>query len=787
MGIFRGILNSSFTSFRQWAWWKKGLLFMLLVIGVLYGCCLPKSLFDVPYSVVVTDRQGELLHARIASDGQWRFPPRHSVPQKVEQCLITFEDRRFYHHFGVSIPAMMRALWQNVKNRRVVSGGSTLTMQVMRLSRNRPRTLGEKLIEMVLATRLEFRYSKKEILALYASYAPFGGNVVGIDAAAWRYFAHSADELSWAEAALLAVLPNAPSLLHLSKGRDELLKKRNRLLNVLHERGTIDASTWRSALEEPLPQKPHPLPQIASHIANHLPEDGNVSLYTTTIDKSLQLQVEGVAEQWSREFRRSEINHLAVLVLDLQKNEVLAYVGNTGYKQGLRGSQVDIIHSPRSTGSILKPFLYAAMLQDGLLLPRTLLPDVPININGFTPQNFSRQYEGAVPASEALARSLNIPFVVALQRYGVPNFHDLLQRMGLTTLTRPAAHYGLSLILGGAEGTLWDIVNAYAALGRSVLHLPMGKAKLMLAEPVGITSPLPEEVIHAGAAWQTLDVLTEVNRPEDIDLSLLTSVPPVSWKTGTSYGFRDAWAVGVTPRYVVGVWVGNAGGEGRPELSGARTAGPVMFHVLNLLPTSRTWFPRPEGVFVDAEVCALSGHLKGRYCDHTDSVLILPAGRRTESCPYHHPVMLTKDGTHRVFAGASSGGEADKRTVWFTLPPAWEWYYRRHHPEYQPLPPLLAGSGEDFYRPMQFIYPTPNAEIFLPKQLDGSEGYLTAELAHSRPDVTVYWHLDNEYMGETQYFHKLSLRPSPGWHTLVAVDGDGNTLSTRFKIVDSRP
>lgn len=735
---------------------KKVILCILAFLVTGYIFCLPRHLFHVPYSTVVTDRNEELLGARIASDGQWRFPPRNTTPEKIKECLITFEDKHFYHHWGVNPFAIGRAFYQNVKNKRIVSGGSTLTMQTIRLARNESRTFREKLIEMIWATRLEFRASKEEILSMYISHAPFGGNVVGLDAAAWRYFGHSADDLSWAESAMLAVLPNAPAMIHLSKGRKTLLDKRNRLLKQLLEKKTIDSSTYELAISEPLPDEPHALPQIAPYLVSRFYQERNGEYSRSTINKGIQTQVEDLAERWSNEFGRSDIRNLAILVIDIPSNQVVAYCGNVHFDRKQGGNQVDVIQAPRSTGSILKPFLYYAMLQEGSLLPDMLLPDVPVNINGFTPQNFSMQFEGAVPASEALARSLNIPAVTMLQRYGVPKFHSFLQQIGLKTINRSSSHYGLSLILGGAEATLWDVTNAYAMMGRSLLQLPQRSCSLLLP-----TSRITESTdpFQPGAVWQTFDALKEVNRPEEIDWKSIPSMQTIAWKTGTSYGFRDAWAVGVTPRYAVGVWVGNATGEGKPGLVGAQTAGPVLFDIFNLLPSS-SWFTRPAGIFVEAEVCRKSGHLKGRFCDETDTLLVLPAGLRTEACPYHHLVTLSANESQRIYENCANT-EPTLRKSWFTLPPVWEWYYKQHHPEYKPLPPFKAGCGEDTFQPMQFIYPPMNARIKLPKQLDGSKGFLTVELAHNNPNATVFWHLDETYQAQTQDFHKISCNPPP--------------------------
>ncbi|WP_229105829.1 penicillin-binding protein 1C [Bacteroides nordii] len=754
-----------------------GGIITLLLIGYIF--CLPRQLFHVPYSTVVTDRNNELLGARIAPDGQWRFPPRTTTPAKIQACFIEFEDNHFFHHWGVNPVSIGRAAYQNLKAGRVISGGSTITMQTIRLARNNPRTFSEKFIEMIWATRLEFRYSKEKILSLYVSHAPFGGNVVGLDAAAWRYFGHSADDLSWAEAAMLAVLPNSPAMIHLSKSRQALLDKRNRLLTRLHTKGVLDDSSYELALSEPLPQEPKPLPQIAPHLTDYFYQTRNGNYSVSTIDRGIQLQIEELIERWNGEFSRSDIRNIAILVIDVQKNQPIAYCGNVHFNKTNSGNQVDIIRSPRSTGSILKPFLYYAMLQEGSILPHTLLPDIPININGFAPQNFSQQFEGAVPASEALARSLNIPTVTMLQRYGVPKFYNFLKQTGISTLTRPASHYGLSLILGGAEGTLWDITCAYTDMARCLKGLDKTDCSLLLSDSAhNASSVVPTSSFSPCAVWQTFEAIKEVNRPEEIDWRTIPSMQTIAWKTGTSYGFRDAWAVGVTPRYAVGVWVGNATGEGKPGLVGARTAGPVMFDVFNLLPSS-PWFVRPSEGFVDAEVCHLSGHLKGRFCEETDTILILPAGLKTEACPYHHRINLSADGTQRIYESCINT-EAAIQKNWFTLPPVWEWYYKQRHPEYKTLPPFKPGCGEDILRPMQFVYPTMNARIFLPRQMDGSKSQLTFELVHSVPKATVYWHLDNNYLAETQDFHKISLLPSSGKHTMTAVDNEGNTVSVTF-------
>ena len=742
-----------------------------------YLFCLPADLFKgTCYSAIMLNRNGELLGARIADDGQWRFPPGDSVPEKFVIAITEFEDQWFRQHPGVNPVSLVKAAYRNVKAGHIVSGGSTITMQVIRLSRQKERTVWQKLIECILATRLELRCSKDEIMAMYAAHAPFGGNVVGLEAAAWRYFGRPAAELSWGECATLAVLPNAPSMIHPGKNRQMLRQKRDRLLKRLAEKGKIDSTACLMACSEPLPDEPVPLPQYAPHLLDRLEDRKSRSgrSISVTVDIGLQKRAEAILERWQAEFSRKNIGSMAAVIIDTRTGEVLAYCGNTGYGSGREGCQVDILQSPRSTGSILKPFLYCAALQDGTILPGTMLPDVPVNINGFSPQNFDLQFYGAVPASEALARSLNVPAVHMLRHYGVPKFKEILEEAGMSTLTRPADDYGLSLILGGAEGSLFEITSMYAKMAH-VLQYGEPEHDGTGRHP-GHGFPYTDRT----SIWWTMEALKEVSRPDEMDWRMIASVRKIAWKTGTSYGFRDAWAIGTTPEYTVGVWAGNAGGEGVPGLTGAMTAGPVMFDLFNMLPAT-TWFRPPVyGEYVQAEVCRLSGHLKGPYCDECDTLFLPPNALRSTSCPYHRAVTLTSDGKFRT-----SAADPDATIVnMFLLPPAMEWYYRQHHPEYRSLPPRKRGTDfMDNFVPMEFIYPESGSTVTIPRQLDGSKKGMVCNLAHSSPSATVYWHLDNRYLGSTQFIHQMTVNPERGEHVITAVDSDGNTLSVRVTVI----
>ena len=769
---------------------------LVAVVLLVFWFSLPSPLFDDPYATVVYDRHGKLLGARIADDGQWRFPPSDTVPEKYKVCVLEFEDRHFFSHPGVNPFSLFRAIRQNIQAGRIVSGGSTLTMQVIRLARKgRPRTVWEKLVEMWLAFRLEVEYSKSSVLAMYASHAPFGGNQVGLAAAAWRYFGRPPEELSWAEAAALAVLPNAPSAIHPGRNREALLAKRNRLLQRLAARGAIDQLTCDLACEEPLPGEPLPLPNSARHLVAGVYSTNPGKAVTSTVDGDLQDEVNELAAMHQRNLESDRIFNSAVLVIDLNNRQVLAYMANSASQdQPEHSPDVDIILSPRSTGSIMKPFLYAAMMDAGELLPGMLLPDIPSYFSGFSPKNFSQTYDGAVPASAALARSLNVPAVYLLKEYGVQPFYDLLKKLGISTLNKSSSHYGLSLILGGAEASLWEISTLYMNMGRTLNSyganygdyngIQWDKAEILLRGTESRFQGTPSlSVYSAGAAWLTLSALRNVNRPEEEEgWKTFASSREIAWKTGTSFGFRDAWAIGMTADYLVGVWVGNADGEGRPGLTGVSAAAPLMFSVFRLLPQSGHWFPEPYDELEKVAVCRQSGYRPSIYCTDIDSVTICRAGTRVEACPFHHLLHLDESGKYQVNADCYPVDRIRQQS-WFVLPPAWAWYYHLHNPMYQSPPPFLAGCRANAAPPMQFIYPAGDRTLYIPLGPDGKPGQVIFEAAHQVPSKTIYWHLDDQFIGLTKDIHKISFTPPAGVHMLTIVDEDGAVISTIIKVV----
>ncbi len=759
-------------------------------------CIVPRPLFDVPYSTLLYSRDSMLLGARIASDGQWRFPASDSVPARFEAALLTYEDKRFYSHPGIDPLAVARAVKLNMSGGRVVSGGSTVTMQLARQARGRrDRNLWQKAVEAMYALFIECTHSKSEILAMYVSHAPFGGNVVGLEAASWRYFGRPADELSWAENAVLAVLPNSPSLIHPGRNRSALKHKRDRLLDRMEQRGVIDATECSLAKQEPLPDAPLSLPDGAPHLLERLAAERRGERMVSSLDGRLQRLVSAMVDRYGALYASSNrVFNAAALVADVETGEVLAYAGNvTGSSHG---GAVDIITSERSSGSILKPLLYAGMLHDGLILPGTLVADTPLKIGGFAPQNYNRRYYGAVPARQAVTQSLNVPLVRMLSKYNTGRFMELLDTLGMSTLHYPEGHYGASIILGGAECTLWDVCGIYASSARILAHFsaydcrydsgdihPLtpfvsGSGRL---DPLDgrLTGEAP--VLSAAALWFAFEAMSELGRPEEeAEWQQFASMKRVAWKTGTSYGGRDAWAVGLTPRYVVGVWVGNASGEGRPGLTGVSYAGPLLFDIFSLLGGGE-WFDEPLCEMETAEICPVSGHKASPLCPVADSVTIPRSGINTTPCPYHRRVHLSSDGRWRV----DSSCESIDRMVsasWFVLPPAQEYYYRQYHADYRPLPPLGPGCAQETERRMDIIYPEHGDIITLPRGFDGVGETMVMQAAHVLPDETVYWYIDDEFIGATVGTHEMTAAPDPGEHLLSLTDSRGNRRKIVFTV-----
>ncbi len=757
---------------------------------------LPQPIFDQPYATVIRSSDGQLLATSIAPDEQWRFAPSDSIPEKFKTTILLYEDEYFFKHPGVNPVSLLRAIYQNVSSGKVVSGGSTLTMQVIRMALgNQKRTYLQKVWEILLSFKLELFYSKSDILKLYADHAPFGANIVGLNAASWRYYGRAPSSLSWAEMAMLAVLPNDPHNIFPGKNDESLIRKRNWLLQKLHNRGILDADELFLSKHENIPKSLKRIPYQAPHLLQRAAKEGLAGKNViSTLDRDLQLRSGQVLSSHSRQLSGNEIHNAAALVLDIETGHVLAYHGNTN-NSGTHGRHVDVITARRSPGSLLKPVLYAAALDEGLILPEQLLPDIPLFLQGFAPKNFDKAFRGAVPANEALRSSLNVPFVHLLVDYGYERFHQKLGQLGFESFNRPASHYGLSIILGGAETSLWEISSVYAGLARA-LHSYSDRPyrhgyssldyhkNLYLDSTAETNESLTNDgPLRVSSIQHTFEAMRQLRRPDNqMGWQYFEQPTDISWKTGTSYGFRDAWAIGLNEHYLVGVWVGNADGEGRPGLTGITAAAPILFDLFDLLPRQENELPQ---FGQEVETCSVSGMLATSHCPVVAMThLTQEMSEMGANCSYHRQLHLDKELQFQV--NSSCYPVSDIANIYqFILPPTQAWYYKKYHPNYKGLPPLAPGctdgSGDLSF---DLIYPRQFTKVRIPKEQDGKLGQAIFEAAHQDKNATIHWHVDDQYLGTTTIQHQMGIQVEEGPHLLTLIDQTGREITQRFEVVN---
>lgn len=770
------------------------ILVVLLVLLVLYSMALRGPMFqDQEYARAVFDVDGKLLSASISKDEQWHFRGKGEISPKYKKALVTYEDKRFYRHIGFDVWAMMRAMRLNIKKGKVVSGGSTISMQTIRLHKKNPkRSLWNKLIEIVLSTRLELKHSKEEILDLYASHAPFGGNVVGIEAACWRYFRKSPANMSWAEASLLAVLPNSPGLIHTERNRVKLKAKRDQLLATLKENGTISDMVYEGALLEEIPRRAQRLPQNAPHFLNFARKCTKESMVYSSIQSELQKKCLLIAEQEGKRLKANFIDNLAILVLDIETKQVIAYVGNL-HNTGLDNQEyTDMVQAQRSTGSVLKPFLYASSLDNGLIAEKSFLPDYPISMDGFVTENYNKNHTGLVQANLALQKSLNIPFSYLLQQYGIEKFRLLLQDIKLSGINKSSDYYGIPLILGGAESSLWDMTHAYASMS-SILSTYNENDGYYEAYPIYRSSILSEPsasptkkllahppIFRAENIWLTFQNLKELSRPSaEGEWKQFSSSVPIAWKTGTSNGFKDAWAIGVNKKYAIGVWVGNSDGEGRPGIVGSIAAAPIFFRVVNSLKAHQA-FETPIDDLTKMATCAVSGSLAKENCP-VDSIFMSSQSSYLAPCPYHKEIITDQAGEFQVFKNCYSG-ETSKETR-LDIPPHIAYYYKQSN--LYPTPLSIHPDCKEYEQnnTMKIIYPEPKVQIYQPKIGDEKRNKFVLKAHHTDENAVLHWHLNKAYLGSTQNIHEMSALLDVGKHQLTILDQNGNQDISNFEIL----
>jgi len=765
---------------------RRGIL-ALLAVGLLCAGGLwiattqlpfPLGTLTPPPATVVAARNGEPLRLYLAPDESWRFPVRlSSVAPILPRLVIAAEDRHFRHHPGVNPLALGRAALANLRAGHVISGGSTVTMQLARLARPRQRTLSAKIEEALTALALERHLSKDAILERYLNMAPYGGNIVGVGAASSFYFNKTPDRLSLAEAALLTVLPRSPLRLDPIHHPEAARTVRNRLLADMARRGIVTAEAAQEAAMAALPKHLTQPPFIAPHFCQMARDTaGPASRIDTTLDPAAQKAVTDILRGRSRWLAAQGIGSVSAVVLDPVSHDVLAMVGGTDFFGDTRFGQINGTTIRRSPGSALKPFLYAMAMDGGMLFPQSLMLDIPTGFAGYAPKNYDGLYRGRVTAEQALIHSLNVPAVRLLNEIGPAPFLDLLRRGGLTTLDRPASHYGLSLILGGGEVTLLSLANLYADLASGGLHRP---PRLLLAEPASRGSRLfsPE------ACALTTDILGRVERPDlPTSWERALAVPAVAWKTGTSYGHRDAWAVGYSADRVIGVWVGNMDGAPVKGISGAVHAGPILFELFRAVEPHGSRLAIPPGLNIsEIEVCAESHQLPGPGCTRTIPAKIIPGRTRLTACPIHRQMLVDAITGRRLDGDCLASHDA--KTIAVTEYPAElvSWWRSVGIPFETPPPPepgCFRPPGEGPH----IVSPNPATPYTLRRDVPAE--FQRIALSADVPAAThrLSWYVDGELTAQGQPGERLFWQPTPGAHRLVAADDQGRTDAVTIRV-----
>ncbi len=728
---------------------------------------LPERLSEAG-SVVVDYRDGTTAHVFLAPDERWRVPVAlDEVDPAYVTALVALEDERFWWHPGVDPAAIARAAWTNLRRGRVVSGASTLTMQLVRVLEPRPRTLKSKGIEALRAMQLELHLSKEEILEAYLTFTPYGRNVEGLEAAALSVYGHRATHLSADEIATLLAIPQDPNRRYPREDhRDRLRAERDDIAGFLRERGALPEGA--SLSEIAVPETLRPFPREVPHAAIQLhAEHPDLARIATTLDRETQRQAERVLARHRSRHERDDIHNAAVVVVDHHTGEVRALVGSFDFWEQDHGGQIAAYDVPRSPGSALKPFIYAQAIDRGLVLPERLVEDLPSSFGDYVPENYDGDFDGLVRLEEALSRSLNLPFISLLRQVGVDSFLGHLELMGVESLVETPGWYGLSVAAGGVELTALEVAGLYAALanGGTATELRL----LADAESGGRW-----QAFSTGATWLTRRALSIRDRPDFPARRHLAERPPaVAWKTGTSFGHRDAWAAGWDPDHTVVVWSGNVDMSSTSALVGARASGPILFDLLEAIGDRDPGAAPPPRDLVQVELCSLSGHLPGPACEHTSEAWALRSAVPTERCPFHQGVEVDVDSGLAVAPGCRDGMTTREESV-VTWPASVRRYLRSQHAALPAAPSwhpdcggVVASEAPVIRRPE-----AGRVHLLVPGlPVEEQEVPLEADLA--RADARVSWFVDGVYLGTVTAEERVWWTPSPGRHDVVVVDGVG--------------
>jgi len=787
---------------------KAGLVLLLLaggsvlVLGLLLDRLYPFPLerLQRPTATVVEAADGAPLRFFLAADDRWRFPVTlEELPDDLVRALLASEDRWFYRHPGVNPLAVVRATVQNLRAGRTVSGASTLSMQVARMVDPSSRTLETKVKEALRALQLERHLTKDQILEHYLNLAPFGGNLEGVAAASYFYFGKDAAQLSLGEIALLTALPRSPLRYDPTRHPTTARAARDQVLRQLEEREVFPAERVAKALRQPLPQQRFPVPFEAPHFARfaageEVRSGSRGPRLRTTVDLRMQRIAESQVRRFVASLRGEGIGNAAVVVVETETGALRALVGSAAFHEPEHSGQVNGALARRSPGSTLKPFLYGLALDRGEILPDSILLDVPTDFAGYVAENYDGLYRGRVPAREALARSLNAPAVRLLNQVGLSRFLGLLQQGGLRTLDRPAHQYGLPLALGGCEVTLLDLTGLYAGLaagGRfSSPHWRID------AEANGEFEAPETSLLSPEAAWLVTEMLLDVERP-DLPESwrLARDLPSVAWKTGTSYGHRDAWAVGFSGRYTIGVWAGSFDGRAHEGISGSRHAAPLLFDLFRALEEEGGAPRRPLNLRLgEVEVCELSHALPGPFCPRRARGLVLPGKSRPETCSLHRRALADAETGELLPAGCKSSRSRAWREYVVHPPELVAWWRSRGQELLDGIPPTArleecggATFGPPSGAPPKIVSPDSRTPYRLRRSAPLEDQRLSL-LAQADPGVRkLYWYRDGTLVGSGPPHRPVFLKPTPGEHRLVVTDDQGRSEGVTYSVEGTAP
>ena len=720
------------------------------------------------YSTSVLDANGKLMDVFLTDDEQWHLKVEDDVANNLKEAVLTYEDKNFNTHHGVDFLAIVRAFRNNFIGRKR-SGASTITMQVAKLSAPKKRTYINKFIEIIQALKIETKLDKDTILKLYLNNAPYGGNIVGYGTAARMYFRKEPQNLSWSECALLAVLPNSPGAMNVEKNHERLINKRNYLLDKLFAKGKLTEQQLSLAKEEPLPDERYPFERVAPHLARKLFNTKKEKVIKTTIDYDLQKRMQEIVKSYVSYTHSEGITNAAMLIVENKTRNVKAYIGSQEFMDMENEGQVDGVIAKRSPGSILKPFLYALSIDEGMIAPESLVQDVPMFFSNFSPQNANKKYTGMIEARQALISSLNIPFVHLLDQYGEFKFYYFLKDM-LGFDENAPEKYGLSLILGTKEFSVEEIATLYAGLANYGSLTSLNYTVNENDERNERRNDRSKTMFSKGASYLTLDTLKELVRPGLNNLYRWKD--PISWKTGTSYGKRDAWACGMTPDYTVIVWVGNFSGKSNENLSGVISGGRLLFNVFQELENSNKRFEEPYYELENIEVDKITGYRINLDGIETKTIKFPRKAKPLKISPFYKKIYVD-DNDVEIDSRSPDFANSHEKII-MNYPLEVVNYFIRENRDVSEI--YHTNSKE---KSLKILYPTPNLKILLPKDLD-KEQKLVVKIANLK-NQNIYWYLDKEFIGIDKSFEK-EIELSIGEHTLTIMAEDGEIVKTKFSI-----